>query len=140
MKILKLLLCALLLFSYSGCTQKEDASSDAEEVKITIVIEDALTDTELFSGTIDAEGDDLTLEDVLNANADVLQLVSEKKAYGMQINGLMGLETEDWSKGPWWLFTSENNAGCVEAGYCLGASDVKVADGDIFVFSFSTGY
>ncbi len=139
MKTLKLLLSAFLIFAVSGCS-KPASSGQKEHVSIWLTIEDAMNQTQLFEGEITAEGENLTLEDVLNANAEKLQLAAEKKAYGMQINGLMGVETLDWNKGPWWLYTSENNASCVEAGYCLGASELEVADGDEFTFTFSTGY
>lgn len=140
MKILKLLLSALMVFSICGCTKDKDSSSDASKVTLTVTIVDATTETQLFSGEISAEGIDLTLEDLLSANAEKLQLVSEDSAYGMQINGLMGVQTEDWSAGPWWMYSSENNASCAEAGFCTGASELKVADGDEFTFTFSTGY
>ena len=140
MKILKLLLSALMVFSICGCTNNKASSSDASEVTLTVTIVDAITETQLFAGEISAEGIDLTLEDLLSTNAEKLQLVSEDSAYGMQINGLMGVQTEDWSAGPWWMYCSENNASCAEAGFCTGASELKVADGDKFTFTFSTGY
>ncbi len=140
MKLMKLLLSALLMFAVCGCAKNDVKGDSTEFVTITLTIEDAQNSKELFSGTVSAQGSDLTLEDVLNANADLLQLVSEDTAYGMQINGLMGVETTNWNKGPWWVYTSENNESCVQAGYCLGASELKVADGDEFSFTFSTGY
>ena len=140
MKLMKVLLSALLIFSICGCTKNGVKDETVGSVTITLTIEDTLNQKELFSGTVSAQGSDLTLADVLTANADKLQLVSEDSTWGMQINGLMGVETTDWDKGPWWLYTSENNASCVDAGYCTGASELKVADGDEFSFSFSTGY
>ncbi|MBE6107292.1 MAG: DUF4430 domain-containing protein [Erysipelotrichaceae bacterium] len=139
MKMMKLLLSALLMFVICGCS-KPASSGEMEHVSILLTIEDAVHQTQLFEGEVSAEGVNLTLEDVLTANAEKLQLMTEKKAYGMQINGLMGVETTDWDKGPWWMYTSDNNESCVEAGYCLGASELEVADGDKFTFTFSTGY
>ncbi len=140
MKFLKGWLSVLLVFILCGCTQNNPSSTGSSKVTLTVAIVDAVSETELFSGEISAEGTDLTLEDVLSANAEKLQLVSEDSSYGMQINGLMGVETEDWNAGPWWLYSSDNNASCAEAGYCTGASELKVQDGDEFTFTFSTGY
>lgn len=140
MKMLKWMLSALLVVTICGCSSDSPSADETQRVAINLKIEDAVNQTQLFEGEIYAEGENLTLEDVLNANAQQLQLESEKTAYGMQINGLMGVETADWNKGPWWMYTSENNASCVEAGYCTGASELKVADGDEFTFTFSTGY
>ena len=140
MKRMKVLLSALLIFAVCGCAKNDVKVGSTESVTITLKIEDTVNQKELFSGTVSAQGVELTLADVLSANADALQLVSEDSAYGMQINGLMGVETTDWSNGPWWGYTSENNDSCVQAGYCTGASELKVADGDEFSFTFSTGY
>ena len=141
MKRCKLLLCALLMLSAVGCTKNETKNdTPVETIHIHMTIVDTVSGTELFDDEISAEGTELTLADVLSANAEKLQLVSEDSAYGMQINGLMGVETENWSSGPWWMYTSENNESCLNAGYCTGASELPVADGDKFEFTFSTGY
>ena len=140
MKLMKMLLSVLLVFAVCGCTKNDVKDGVEETITITLKIEDAMNQKELFTGTVSASGIELTLADVLSANADALQLVSEDTAYGMQINGLMGVETTDWAKGPWWGYTSENNESCVQAGYCTGASELKVADGDEFSFTFSQGY
>ena len=140
MKLMKILLSALLVFAVCGCTKNNVSGNSQETVTITLKIKDTVNQKELFSGTVSAQGVELTLADVLSANADALQLVSEDSAYGMQINGLMGVETVDWSNGPWWMYTSENNESCVQAGYCTGASELKVADDDEFSFTFSQGY
>ena len=140
MKLMKMLLSVLLMFAVCGCAKNDVKEETAETVTIALTIEDSLNSKDLFSGTVSATGSDLTLADVLDANAELLQLVSEDTAYGMQINGLMGVETTDWNKGPWWVYTSENNESCVQAGYCVGASELKVADGDEFSFTLSTGY
>ena len=140
MKLMKMLLSALLIFAVCGCTKNDVKEELSKTVTITLTIEDTTNSKELFSGTVSAQGSNLTLADVLSANAELLQLVSEDTAYGMQINGLMGVETTNWSKGPWWVYTSENNESCVQAGYCVGASELNVADGDEFRFTLSTGY
>ena len=131
MKLMKMLLSVLLVFAVCGCTKNNVKDEGEETITITLKIEDAMNQKELFTGTVSASGIELTLADVLSANADALQLVSEDTAYGMQINGLMGVETTDWAK---------NNESCIQAGYCTGASELKVADGDEFSFTFSTGY
>lgn len=140
MKALKMIMSLCLVFVFCGCQKNEKDDASFESVSITVTIVDQMTETELFQGEIHAEGSELTLEDVLLANAETLQLISEDGTYGLQINGLMGVETTDWNAGPWWMYSSENNESCVKAGYCDGASNLKVADGDEFTFTFSTGY
>lgn len=139
MKGLKLLLSLMMVFALCGC-QKKTESNGFETVALTVTIVDETTNTELYSGTLSASGSELTLEDVLLANEDEIKLVSERSSHGMQIIGLMGIETSNWNAGPWWLYDSINNASCLAAGYCDGASKLNVADGDEFIFTFSFGY
>ena len=77
MKLMKMLLSALLIFAVCGCTKNDVKDGLEKTVAITLKIEDAMNHKELFTGTVSATGIELTLADVLSANADALQLVSE---------------------------------------------------------------
>lgn len=78
------------------------------------------------------------LTDALKSSED-LNATFENGEYGTMIMGLEGLATEDWNKGPWWTYESDNNTVCQKEGYCPAADDVIIADGDSFVFTFSSG-
>ena len=63
----------------------------------------------------------------------------EDGAYGMYITG-MGKDKvvkQMESKGYYWIYTSDNNKSCKEAGYCEAANTLKIADQDKFVFALS---
>lgn len=149
-KLVKLLLVTMMAFSAAACsnnaapqTTPTPQSTSTPEVKETItlnftIIDETNDNKVLFEGPIEVSSECETLADVINA-ASQLEAVTENGQYGMTILGLMGVEG-DWDKGPWWLYESENNEGCAAAGYCDGASNLKIADGDIFTFVLTSEF
>ncbi len=133
---------ALTLTMLAGCSTGSPAAADKEnstgagtEKTVQIVAKDQDGQTVLDESVVTTAD---TLTGVLE-NSDALQAKLEEGQYGTMVMGLGGLETEDWNKGPWWTYESDNNAVCQEESYCPAADDVKVEDGDRFVFTFSSG-
>lgn len=135
MKILKILLVSLLLV---GCSTKEVVKEDnGETITLNIVIVNKVEDTELFNQEVTVAKVE-TLEEFLNEQ-NAFAVETSTGAYGGQIDGMMDL-TQDFNKGPWWVYESSDNAQCVEAGYCDGISNLKVADGDSFTFEYTDSF
>lgn len=142
-KALKLFVSLTLAFALCACsTAKEENKTPTEEViqiHFTIIDASQSEDEVLFDEAVVVSANCETLADVINEAKDELNAVTEDGAYGMQIMGLMGKEC-NWDKGPWWLYDSENNDSCVNAGYCDGASNLVVEDGDSFTFRLTSEY
>lgn len=140
--IYKLILAAFLLF-ISGCTQsdkKDDPSTKqetSEKTTLSIKITDTVNDKELFHDDVSVEGKADTLADFLE-KADVLQVEMEDSQYGKTIMGMMGVVTEDFNKGPWWMYESDTNQECKEAGQCPASSQLHIENGDAFTFTYMT--
>lgn len=140
-KIIKLsMICGLLLLG--GCAANDAGNNVVEETKNTketttlhIEVKDEVNNKELYNGDISVEGNVETLYDFLD-KADELQVVAEDGQYGKTLMGMMGVETEDFNKGPWWMYESENNDSCQAAGQCDAMSSLKIEDGDSFTFRF----
>lgn len=77
------------------------------------------------------------IDKVNETNEDVAILL-EGSDFGRFILGVNDLETENMEKGPWWGYTSENNAQCLEEGFCTGIDSLAIFDGDVFDFVFET--
>ncbi len=138
-KIIKLTMSLLLALSLSGCatpSTNEETTEGTISLHFTIVDQSVSPEKVLFDDEVKVSSDSKTLADVLT-NAPELKLVSEDSQYGLVILGLMGVEG-DWDKGPWWLYSSDSNTACVDAGYCAGASDLEVKDGDSFTFKLTS--
>lgn len=140
-KIIKLgFICTMLLFA--GCSNKEpvkEVTNVEEATTLHIKIQDEVNNKELYNGDVTVDGTVETLYDFLE-KAEELQVVVEDGSYGKTLMGMMGVETQDFNKGPWWLFESENNDRCKEAGYCDAISSLKIEDGDDFTFRFTDQY
>lgn len=135
-KLMKvLLLCTLIILT--GCStnddKKEPATDSKESTTLKIVVNSE--DKELFNDKITVEGEVETLADFLE-EADELNVVMEDSEYGKKIMSILDVATEDWAKGPWWLYESDNNESCKAAGQCDAASSLKIKDGDSFTFNF----
>lgn len=142
-KSLKLLVSLTLALTLGACstTKEENKTPTEETMKINFTIIDASEgeDEILFDEAVVVSASCETLADVINEAKEELNAVTEDGAYGMQIMGLMGKEC-NWDKGPWWLYDSKNNDSCVNAGYCDGASNLVVEDGDSFTFRLTSEY
>ena len=54
--------------------------------------------------------------------------------------GMLGVRTEDFKKGPWWLYDSDNNTSCKEKGQCDAIDILQVNDQDQFTFHFTSSF
>lgn len=134
--ILLMGLCAGMILT--GCASQSDTDSSVKEVSLDIVVKDEVNDKELFNETLTKEGDIENLYDFLS-ECDELEIVFEEGSYGATIDSMLGLK-QDFNKGPWWLFSSENNATCKEEGMCPAVEKLEINDGDQFVFSYTNEF
>lgn len=133
MRLMKLFLAVCLLSTLVACDNKKDIES--REITVYITVEDMTTSEVLYDGEVSATGSIETLEDLLELVPE-LEVEMSKGAYGVQIDSILGRKTENWSKGPWWVFSSDNNTSCVEMGMCPAISEVIVEEQDSFKFEF----
>ena len=125
-KILTVLLCVFVLF---GCTKTEE---NGPTISIDITVQDEINDQELFKGTI--ETNKTTLADALEQTADVLKIEMEDSEYGKYITSIMDVAQTDTN---FWVYESDNNKSCQEAGMCMGVSETTIEDGDNFTFRYT---
>ncbi|MCI5773626.1 MAG: DUF4430 domain-containing protein [Erysipelotrichaceae bacterium] len=137
----KLLLASLtMMMLLTGCNSKATTATttvpaETKEVSLEIIVNDEVNGEELFNDTITVEGNIESLYDFLK-EVDELKLEFGEGSYGTYIDGMMGLK-QDFNKGPWWLYSSENNETCQAEGMCPAVKDLKIKDGDKFVFSYT---
>lgn len=122
----------------AGCSSQNDSSTSTKEVSLNVVIKDEVNDKELYNETLTKEGNFENLYDFLS-KCDELEVVFEDGSYGAYIDSMLGLK-QDFDKGPWWLYSSENNETCKEEGMCPAVQDLEISDGDQFVFSYTSEY
>lgn len=134
--ILLMGLCTGMILT--GCASQSDTDSSIKEVSLDIVVKDEVNDKELFNETLTKEGDIENLYDFLS-ECDELEIVFEDGSYGATIDSMLGLK-QDFDKGPWWLFSSENNETCKEEGMCPAVQNLEINDGDQFVFSYTNEF
>lgn len=133
-KMLMLLVCC---FMFVGCA-KEETKTPEKEIRLEVIIKDEVNKKELFNETITQKGNIKTLYDFLEA-CEELEVKFNKGSYGTYIESIKGMK-QDFDKGPWWLFSSENNDVCVENGMCPTVKEVTIEDGDQFVFSYTNSF
>ena len=134
--ILLMGLCTGMILT--GCASQSDTDSSVKEVSLDIVVKDEVNDKELFNETLTKEGDIENLYDFLS-ECDELEIVFEEGSYGATIDSMLGLK-QDFDKGPWWLYSSENNETCKEEGMCPAVQNLEINDGDQFVFSYTNEF
>ncbi|MDB7947219.1 DUF4430 domain-containing protein [Faecalitalea cylindroides] len=134
--ILLMGLCTGMILT--GCASQSDTESSIKEVSLDIVVKDEVNDKELFNETLTKEGDIENLYDFLS-ECDELEVVFEDGSYGATIDSMLGLK-QDFDKGPWWLYSSENNETCKEEGMCPAVQNLEINDGDQFVFSYTNEF
>lgn len=134
--ILLMGLCTGMILT--GCASQSDTDSSVKEVSLDIVVKDEVNDKELFNKTLTKEGDIENLYDFLS-ECDELEIVFEEGSYGAYIDSMLGLK-QDFNKGPWWLYSSENNETCKEEGMCPAVQNLEINDGDQFVFSYTNEF
>ncbi|MGX8852772.1 hypothetical protein [Amedibacillus sp. YH-ame10] len=140
---MKKIISALLLVSVlilGGCSagdKKEETKS--QEITLNITVKDAVNNKELFKGDVTVNGEVKTLADFLEKAKD-LEVEMEDGQYGKTIMGMKGVKTEDFNKGPWWLYESSNNKSCQATGQCDGASELEIGNGDEFTFNYTSSF
>jgi len=144
-KLLSLLLVLSLASTLTGCTSntktEPETTTEAQVTETTtlnIVINNVDENVELFNGAVEVDGTFDTLEDFLVAQ-DQFEVSMETGEYGALITSMNGV-SQDSANGPWWVYESDNNTQCVEAGYCDAASSLKITDGDNFIFNLTSSF
>lgn len=126
-KIIISLLCLMVL---AGCSSKKPEMSD-ETMTINIKVVDEINDKELFNGSIETRYE--ILADALE-NKEELKVVMEDSEYGKYITSILDVASTDTN---FWVYESDNNDDCLEAGMCMGVSETSIEDGDNFVFTYT---
>ena len=131
-----LLLCGLFVFGTAGCSTDKPEANKNESTTLHITVNNQ--GKEIFNDDVTVEGEVTTLADFLEAADELDVEMEDDSQYGAKIISILDVETEDWNKGPWWLYESDNNKACQEAGMCDAASKLEIADGDNFTFDFKS--
>lgn len=122
------LLCLIVLGTWSWTSKQEEGEK-------TIFI-DVLIDGNKQSFIL--KSDALTLRELLEEETS-LQAVMEDSTYGALLTSLLGHE-QDMDKGPWWLFSSDNNKDCVAQNMCPVLDQVNLSDQDAFLFELTSDF
>lgn len=127
---MKKLICLTCLLLFVGCSSKTSTTSE-EMMNINITIIDEINNKELFKGSIATNYE--LLADALENNEE-LKVVMEDSEYGKYITSMMDVAATDTN---YWVYDSDNNDDCLEAGMCMGVSETTVEDGDNFIFTYT---
>ena len=119
----------------SGCSEKKEPAGEEKEVTLHVVVEDKVNGKELVNKDITQTGQINTLNDFLE-KCEELDVVFKDGSYGAYIDEMSGLK-QDFNKGPWWLYESDNNETCKESGMCPAVEELKIQDGDSFKFLYT---
>lgn len=134
MKMVKVLFGLAWITLLAGCTQPETDILE-QEISLKIVVKDQVNGKELLDETITETGQIKTLYDFLE-KAEELDVKLSKGSYGAYIDSILGLE-QDFDKGPWWLYASQNNETCLKEGMCPAIQELDIQDGDQFEFTYT---
>lgn len=127
---MKKLICLTCLLLLVGCSSKTSTTSE-EMMNINITIIDEINNKELFKGSIATNYE--LLADALENNEE-LKVVMEDSEYGKYITSMMDVAATDTN---YWVYDSDNNDDCLEAGMCMGVSETTIEDGDNFIFTYT---
>ena len=127
---MKKLICLTCLLLLVGCSSKTSTTSE-EMMNINITIIDEINNKELFKGSIETNYE--ILADALENNEE-LKVVMEDSEYGEYITSMMDVAATDTN---YWVYDSDNNDDCLEAGMCMGVSETTIEDGDNFIFTYT---
>ena len=127
---MKKLICLTCLLLLVGCSSKTSTTSE-EMMNINITIIDEINNKELFKGSIETNYE--LLADALENNEE-LKVVMEDSEYGKYITSMMDVTATDTN---YWVYDSDNNDYCLEAGMCMGVSETTIEDGDNFIFTYT---
>ena len=112
--------------------------SGEKEIYISIV-NDETGEILLDSKGIKTEAESLG-EALIEYQAE-LQMEAEASEYGLYITGFMGLSSkENGATGPWWMYSYESPSQdlVMPIGHAPGVDSLKIHDGDVIVFSYTT--
>ena len=137
-KIKNIILILTISLSLVACTNNDTSitSNESKSIDITIIDESSGSENILFDETIDASSSN-NLYEVLENNKDKIQMSGKVEEYGFALYELMGVEC-NWEKGPWWIYSSDNNETCVKMGMCPVMEEIIVKDKDKFIFKLTS--
>lgn len=127
-----ILLVGVSMFTYTSM-QDSNKKTTVINNKKTIVIHVKTPKNEYY---LEAKNDAATLKELLESEKD-LKAELKDGPYGAYLESLMG-EAQDMDKGPWWIYSSENNEDCVKQGMCPAVEKVNLKDKDSFTFSLTS--
>lgn len=130
----------VLVLLVGGIYAYQNLGGDPKDKTVEVIIKNA-KGKEIFNEKVGTNAKKLsTLLKEMKKDKKI-KLKYENSTYGMYITGMGSdkLISQDIEKGLYWMYTSDNNKSCVEAGYCDGADTLKIADKDTFVFALSNG-
>lgn len=108
------------------------------EKTITITIENQIDHKYLMKDK-KFETDSKTLADFLKANQKDLKVTFEQTKWGPFITGLMGVDSTNMDKGPWWMYSynSPSQNLNLKVGAAPAADKINLANGDKIEFVFT---
>lgn len=136
-RIIKIMILISIMTLAIGCTNTSNKTND-KVMKVNITIIDNTTDKELYNNELDATGCN-TLTELLNKYEKELGYKGEKQEYGTVILGLKDAMS-NMDKGPWWIYSSDNNEVCLKMGMCPSADQTILNDKDNFVFTLTSEF
>ena len=136
-RIIKIMILISIMTLAIGCTNTSNKTND-KVMKVNITIIDNTTDKELYNNELDATGCN-TLTELLNKYEKELGYKGEKQEYGTVILGLKDAMS-NMDKGPWWIYSSDNNEVCLKMGMCPSADQTILNDNDNFVFTLTSEF
>ena len=136
-RIIKIIILISIMTLAIGCTNTSNKTND-KVMKVNITIIDNTTDKELYNNELDATGCN-TLTELLNKYEKELGYKGEKQEYGTVILGLKDAMS-NMDKGPWWIYSSDNNEVCLKMGMCPSADQTILNDKDNFVFTLTSEF
>lgn len=105
---------------------------------ITITIENSLDHKYLLKDK-EFKTNSKTLADFLKANQKELNVKFEQTKWGPFITGLMGVNSTNMDKGPWWMYSYDSPSQKLNlaVGAAPAADKINLANGDSFEFVFT---
>jgi len=137
-KLLTLLIVVALALGIVGIIKLKTPTQEVQEgnKQVTIIVINAEDNNkELYNKQLKTDAE--YLYGLLKEHATELTLVAVESTQYVSINGLCGIETLDWNKGPWWMIESENSACGALLGYVPSVDQCTIQDGEVYIFTFT---
>ncbi|HOK62865.1 MAG TPA: hypothetical protein PK083_06325 [Soehngenia sp.] len=134
--ILTILAIALVVGVFFGINKYFQGSDLDKTIYITIIND---TNGEVLMEKTKFKTEKETLGDFLEENKEKLNVKMTDTQYGRFLDGLLGLETADMTKGPWWMYTykSEEKGLEMKIGEAPGVDSLGLNDGDEIEFHYT---